>query len=120
MFKKTAALLLMVGLVFSMSVTGFAKEAKKSTRVEGRVVRHSSEKSTLTVRIGLGTTQNEKIVHYDASTQWTSKYHGEKKVNTIDASQVGDNDYVICEGMNDDKGEFHATYISKRLSHPAK
>lgn len=123
MLKKMAALLFMVVLVFSMSAPGFAKDAKKDakgeTRVEGRVVRHSNDNSTLTVRTH-GQMQTEKIVHYDASTQWTSKYHGEKKVNTIDASQVKDDDYVICTGLNDDKGEFHATYISKRLSHSAK
>jgi hypothetical protein len=117
MLKKMAALLFMIVLVFSMSAPGFAKDAK--TRVEGRVVRHSNDNSTLTVREG-GQMQTEKTVHYDASTQWTSKYHGDKKVNTIDASQVKDDDYVICTGLNDDKGEFHATYISKRLSHSAK
>ncbi len=120
MFKKMAALLFLAAVAFSMSSVGFAKEAKKATRVEGRVVRRSSEKSTITVRTGVADSQVEKIVYYDPSTQWTSKYHGDKKVNTIDASQVGDNDYVICEGTYNDKGEFHATYISKRLSHPAK
>jgi hypothetical protein len=38
-------------------------------------------------------------------------------VNTIDASQVKDGDQVICLGSYDDKNEFHAAKISKRLSH---
>jgi hypothetical protein len=116
MLKKVAGVLFMVVLVFSMSVPGFAQGAAKEARVEGRIVRGNKDKSTLTVRVGdLGAAQ--KIVNYDASTKWTSKYHGEKKVNTIDASQVKDGDYVICLGSYDDKKEFHATMISKRLSH---
>ena len=62
-------------------------------------------------------TDSEKTVNYDASTKWTSQYHGDKKVNAIDASEVKEGDQVICLGSNDDKGEFHATTISKRLSH---
>ena len=114
MLKKVAAVLFMVVLVFSVSAPGFAQGAAKEDRVEGRIVRSSEDKSTLTVGMEkLG----ERTVHYDASTKWTSKYHGEKKVNTIDASQVKDGDYVICLGSYDDKKEFHATMISKRLSH---
>jgi len=115
MLKKVAAVLFMVALVFSVSVPGFAQGAKEE-RAEGRIVRSSKDKSTITVRIG--ETTGDKVVHYDASTKWTSQYHGAKKVNTIDASEVKDGDYVICLGSNDDKGEFHATTISKRLSHP--
>lgn len=113
MLKKVAGLLFMVALVFSVSAPVFAKGAEKETRVEGRVVRKS--KSTLTVHVRDPGT--EKIVHYDASTKWGSQYHGEKKVNAIDASDVKDGDQVICIGSYDDKGEFHATDISKRLSH---
>ena len=115
MLKKIAAVLFMVVLVFSVSVPGFAQAAAKEDRVEGQVVRSSKDKSTLTVRVR--DMDAEKIVHYDASTKWTSQYHGDKKVNTIDASQVKDGDQVICLGSYDDKGEFHATMISKRLSH---
>ena len=115
MLKKVAAVLFMVALVFSVSAPGFAQGAAKEDRVEGRIVRSSADKSTLTVRVGQPNA--EKTVHYDASTKWTSKYHGEKKVNTIDTSQVKDGDYVICLGSYDDKKEFHATMISKRLSH---
>ena len=114
MLKRLAVLLCMVSLLTAVSVPGFAEGAGKETRVEGRIVRSNKDKSTLTVRVG---DVAEKIVHYDASTKWTSQYHGDKKVNTIDASQVSDGDYVICVGTNDDKGEFTATTISKRLSH---
>ena len=116
MLKKVAAALCLVVVVFSMSGSGFAQGASKEARVEGRVVRSSKDKSTLTVHVQ-GAGNIEKTVYYDASTKWTSKYHGDKKVNTIDASEVKDGDYVICLGSYDDKKEFHATMISKRLSH---
>ena len=116
MLKKVAAVLFMVAFVFSMSVPGFAQGAAKEDRVEGRIVRSSKDKSTLTVRTAQPNA--EKIVHYDASTKWVSQYHADKKVNTIDASEVKDGDYVICLGKNEAKGEFQATTISKRLSHP--
>ena len=115
MLKKVAGVLFMVVLVFAMSVPGFAQGAAKQARVEGRIVRSNKDKSTFAVRVG--DVAGERTVHYDASTKWTSKYHGEKKVNAIDASQVKDGDYVICLGSYDDKKEFHATMISKRLSH---
>ncbi len=115
MSKKVAAVLFMIALVFSVSVPGFAQGAAKEDRVEGRIVRSSKDRSTLTIRVG--ETTAEKTVHYDASTQWVSQYHGDKKVNTIDASEVKDGDYVICLGKNEAKGEFQATTISKRLSH---
>jgi hypothetical protein len=59
----------------------------------------------------------ERTVVYDSSTKWVSQYHGDKKVNDIDRSQVKDGDYVICTGTWDKAGLLHATLISKRLSH---
>ncbi len=112
MVKKIAFALFVTAVVFSLSVAGFAQGAKEE-RVEGKVVRSNKDKSTLTVSGAVG----NKTVHYDASTHWESQFHGDKKANAIDASQVKDGDYVICVGSNDDKGEFHATRISKRLSH---
>ena len=50
-------------------------------------------------------------------TKWVSQEHGSKTVNDIDASQVKDNDRVICKGTYDKDGVLHATLISKRLSH---
>ena len=118
MLKKVAGALLMVVLVFSMSAGGFAQGTAKQDRVEGQVARSNKDKSTLTVR--LRDTGSEKTVYYDPSTQWVSQYHGDKKVNTIDPSEVKDGDYVICVGSYDDKKEFRATKISKRLSHSPK
>ena len=115
MFKKVAVLSCMVLLLAFASVPGFAEGAGKESRVEGRIVRSNKDKSTLTVHVS--DVNVEKTVVYDASTKWTSQYHGDKKVNTIDATQVKDGDQVICLGSYDDKGELHATMISKRLSH---
>ncbi len=123
MVKKLFAVLFASALVFAMSAPLRAQEpakgektAKKTeqARWEGIVVRSSSEKSTLDVRKRGGNV--EKTVHYDSSTKWVSQEHGSKKVNDIDASQVKDGDRVICLGKYDDKGDFHATMISKRLT----
>jgi hypothetical protein len=118
MFKKLAAALFMVAFVISVSAIGFAQKAEKQDRVEGKVVRSNKDNSTLTVRVR--DTDTEKTVHYDASTKWVSQYHGEKKANAIDATEVKDGDQVICLGSYDDKKEFQATTISKRLSHSPK
>jgi len=115
MLKKMAAVLFMIVVVFAVSVPGFAKDSAKPARVEGKVVRINQEKSTLTVRVRQ--TESERTVHHDASTKWVSQYHADKKVNTIDPSEVKEGDQVICLGSYDDKKEFHATTISKRLSH---
>jgi hypothetical protein len=104
----------MILLVCSISTTVLSQGVRED-RMEGRVVFSNKGKSTLAVRTVSGTGQ--RVIHYDASTKWVSQYHGEKKVNTIDASQVKDGDYVICVGSIDDKGEFHASTISKRLTH---
>ncbi|PYX06099.1 MAG: hypothetical protein DMG88_19460 [Acidobacteria bacterium] len=89
-------------------------KATKEARWEGIVVRSNKDDSTLTVR--RRGTSVEKTVKYDSSTKWTSQEHGSKKVNDIDASQVNDNDRVICMGTWDKKGMLHATMISKRLT----
>ncbi len=115
MLKKRAAVLFIAVLVFSLSATGFAQGSLKKGRVEGRVMHSDRDKSMLTVRFG--EVAGEKEVHYDASTKWTAEYHGSKKTNPIDATEVKDGDYVICVGSDDEKGVFHATMISKRLSH---
>jgi len=117
-----ANLVLMALCVVSvMAIAGRAqaqdKKAKmdsaKSARWHGIIIRSNKDDSTFTVR-----RQNvEKKVQYDSSTKWTSQEHGSKKVNDIDASQVADNDRVICLGTWDKKsGALHATLISKRLT----
>lgn len=86
----------------------------KQERWEGVVVRSNKDKKTLTVRHR--GTNVEKEVMYDDSTRWVSQEHGSKKVNDIDASQVSDNDRIICLGSYDKSGRLHATMISKRLT----
>ncbi len=120
MVKKLFTLLFASVLTCSLSMPLFSQDAPamgkaaKEDRWEGRVVRSSADKSTLTVR-KVGSTQ-EKTVQYDGSTKWVSQEHGSTKVNDIDASQVKDGDRVICRGTYDDKGVLHATLISKRLT----
>jgi hypothetical protein len=117
MLKKQLTLLF--ALVLTFPLAAFAQQAPakpKQARCEGRITRSSKEQSTLTVRTAGSNV--EKTVVYDSSTKWVSQYHGDKKVNDIDASQVKDEDYVICTGTWDKSGVLHATLISKRLSHP--
>jgi hypothetical protein len=116
MLKKGAALLSAVVLVFSLSTLGFAQGAAKEARVEGRVAYSDKDKSLLAVR-SESVSEHVTTVHYDASTKWVSQYHGDKKVNTIDPSEVREGDYVICVGSYNDQKEFQAARISKRLSH---
>jgi len=120
MVKKLLTLMLVSVLALPLSTAVFAQEApakakaEKEGRWEGVIVRSDSDKSTLTVR-KVGAVL-EKTVVYDSSTKWVSQEHGSKTVNDIDASQVKDNDRVICKGTYDKDGVLHATLISKRLS----
>ena len=122
MGKKLLALLFVSVLALPLSTAVFAQEAPakekaaKETRWEGTVVRSNPDKSTLTVRKA-GSTSAEMTIEYDSSTKWVSQFHGDKKVNDIDASQVKDGDVVICKGVSDKAGVLRATVISKRLSH---
>ena len=89
-------------------------KSTKAARWEGIVTRSSKDKSTLTVpKRG---SNLEKVVYYDNSTQFASQEHGSKKVNTIAAGDIKDGDRVICLGHYDDKSDFHADTISKRLT----
>jgi len=121
MVKKLLTLLFTSVLAFPLS-TVFAPEAgaqdkaAKEARWEGVIIRSSPDKSTLTVRKA-GSGNAEMTVEYDSSTKWVSQFHGDKKVNDIDSSQVKDGDFVICKGAWDKSGVLHATLISKRLSH---
>jgi hypothetical protein len=122
MARKLFALLFASGLVLGLSTLVFAQEGSKPAegkgvkqdRVEGIVTRSNKDKSTLVVR-NRGT-NIERTVQYDSSTQWTSQEHHSKTVNNIDASQVKDDDRVICLGTFDKDGILHATSISKRLT----
>jgi hypothetical protein len=121
MAKKLFTLLFLVVLALPLSTGVFAQDAMKKTakevRWEGTVVRTSPDKSTLTVRKGDGGV--EMTIVYDSSTKWVAQYHAAKTVTDIDATQVKEGDRVICKGTWESKGVFHATLISKRLSHPA-
>ena len=97
--------------LFLMSAFG-----QTSARWEGIVSRSNIQKSTLTVRARASTSFDEKVIHYDSSTRFTSQEHGDKKVNDIDVKQIKDGDRVICLGFYNEKGEFQAVAISKRLS----
>jgi hypothetical protein len=118
MLKKQLTLLFALVTTIPLVTVVFAQPASaqaKNARWEGRVERSDMEKSTLTVRqVG---SDLEKTVVYDSSTKWVSQYHGDKKVNDIDRSQVKDGDYLICTGTWENAGVLHATRISKRLSH---
>jgi hypothetical protein len=122
MVRKLFTLLFASVLVFGLSAVVFAQEgskpaegtAVKQARWEGVVTRSNKDNSTLTVRSR--DTNVEKTVRYDSSTQWTSQEHHSKTVNNIDASQVKDDDRVICLGTWDKDGILHATSISKRLT----
>ncbi len=119
MVKKLLVLLTTFVLAFPLATTVFAQEApakaeKKEARWEGVITRSDKDKSILTVR--QRGSNVEKMVQYDSSTQWVSQEHGSKKVNDIDASQVSDNDRVICLGTWGKDGVLHATKISKRLT----
>ena len=119
MLKKQLILLctLVFALPLAMAVAGRQAPAKtKEARWEGRVIRSSKPDSTLTVRT-VATPEAETTVKYDSATKWVSQFHGDKKVNVIDASEVKDGDYVICTGTWEKTGVLHATQISKRLSH---
>jgi hypothetical protein len=120
MVKKLLTLLFVSTFAVPLSTTVFAqdtmaKKMAKEVRWEGRIQRSNPDKSTLTVR--RSGSDNEMNIQYDSSTKWVSQYHGDKKVNDIDSSQVKDGDYVICKGTVDKAGVLHATLISKRLSH---
>jgi hypothetical protein len=120
MAKKLFTLLFASVLAFPLSTLVFAQEAPakakaaKESRWEGVVIRSDKDHSTLTVR-KVGSTL-ERTVQYDSSTRWVSQEHGSKNVNDIDASQVKDDDRVICKGTWGNDGVLHATLISKRLT----
>jgi hypothetical protein len=119
MLKKQLGLLCALALIFPLAQAVLAQEAApakaKEDSWEGKIQRSNKDNSTLTVRKADGSA--EMTVVYDSSTRWVSQYHGSKKVNDIDSSQVKEGDYVICKGTFGKEGTLHATLISKRLSH---
>jgi hypothetical protein len=122
MGKKLLTLLfasvLAIPLLTVLSAQNAQAEEKmaKEARWEGTVVRSNPDKSTLTVR-KVGSPNDERTIMYDSSTRWVSQEHGSKTVNDIDVTQIKDGDRVIAKGTWDKGGVFHATLVSKRLSH---
>ncbi|HLZ92056.1 MAG TPA: hypothetical protein VKQ28_10095 [Candidatus Acidoferrum sp.] len=118
MLKKQLTLLFALVLTLSLAAAMFAQAPAKAkeARWEGRVVRINKTDSSLTVRKSGSTL--EKSCVYDSSTKWVSQYHADKKINDIEASDVKEEDYVICKGTSESAGSIHASLISKRLSHP--
>ncbi len=114
--RKTTVIVFLAVLVIGLSASAFAQAGgKKEARVEGRVTHINTEKQILTVQASDQRTR--PTVTYDASTKWQSAYH-DKTPTPIEAKDVIVGDQVICVGTTDDKGNIHATLISKRLSHP--
>ncbi|HXR33673.1 MAG TPA: hypothetical protein VN830_08200 [Verrucomicrobiae bacterium] len=109
------AFVITIPLATAAFAQGAAAQAKEEARWEGTVVISDKDHSTLTVRKVEST--EERTIKYDSSTKWVSQYHGDSKINKIDASQVKDGDRVICTGTWEKAGVLHATLISKRLSH---
>lgn len=118
--RKLLGLLTASIFVFAVSApiraqeSATTKKPAKEVRWEGIVMRISTENSTMDVRKVGGTM--EKTIHFDSATAWNSQSHGDKTVNKITASEVKEGDRVICVGKYNDKNEFVATTISKRLS----
>jgi hypothetical protein len=135
MAKKFSAALFMLVAVFWLPLLAFQQEgtndkakgaaaqanagkndemkSAKQARLAGIVSSVNKDQSSLTIREA--STRRMRVVHYDSSTQWTSQEHG-KPASHIASDDVKGKDRVICMGHYGDKGEFHATLISKRLS----
>lgn len=100
---------LVVGVAPSSASAKVGKKAGGELRWHGVLVRISEDGSTFTVRKG----NIDKAVHVTADTKFT-KTEGKKAVD-IDKGDIKENDDIICLGKADEKGEFVATRIDKRL-----
>jgi hypothetical protein len=114
-FLLASTFLLAVSAPMLSQESTTTNKAAKEARWEGNIIRISPDRSSMDVRQVGGTV--EKTIHIDSATAWTSQYHGDKNINKIDSSQVKEGDRVICVGKYNDKNEFVATTVSKRLSH---
>ncbi len=130
MVKKVFTLLFGVALALSLSkplvAQGASKEGSKEAqettgkasakeaRWEGEVSRLNRDAHTLTVR-KRGETM-DKTIHYGTSTRFVSQEHGSKEVKDITPNDIKEGDRVICVGHYDNKKEFAATLVSKRLT----
>ena len=111
--RKVSILVLMaMCAVFVLAVSSTASaKGKKGTQLRwhGVLVRTSEDGSVLTVRKG----NIEKAIHVTSDTKWTQT-KGKKAVD-IDKSEVKEGDDIICLGKADEKGDFVATRVDKRM-----
>lgn len=102
---------IVAALVIAAAPTASAKEkAGSQLRWHGTLIRISEDGSVFTVRKG----NIEKAIHVTADTKFT-RTEGKKAVN-IDKGDVKENDDIICLGKADEKGDFVAERIDKRLA----
>jgi maltose-binding protein MalE len=99
-------------LVLAVSSSPASAKEKKSSnlRWHGMLVRISEDGSVLTVRKG----NIEKAIHVNDETKWTQTKG--KKAEEIQKSDVKEGDDIICLGTADEKGDFVATRVDKRLA----
>jgi len=83
---------------------------EKESRWQGHIVRINKDQSSLNVRGGQSSMEStERMILYDASTQWT------KQGKPAEQSEFKEGSFVIVLGHPDEKGVFHATRIDLRL-----
>jgi esterase/lipase superfamily enzyme len=114
--SMAASFVLLGCLSIQATTPGFAQEgqmkaAAKEARIQGLVIRNNDKSMTLTVRTSKE--KVEKIVHFDSSTRWTQRT--KEGIKDIEPSEVKEGDRVICLGNYNEKKEYVATRISKRL-----
>lgn len=113
---RKASILAVVAILAALVIAAAPRSAsaKEKTggqlRWHGTVVRISEDGSVLTVRKG----NIEKAIHVSADTKYT-KTEGKKAVD-IDKGEIKEGDDIICLGKADDKGEFMAERVDKRLA----
>lgn len=86
-----------------------AKSEAKETKWQGHILRINKDESTIDIRGGVTTRDNdEKKIAYDSSTKWT------KLGKPAEQSEFKDGLRVIAVGHVDDKGVLRATRIDLR------
>lgn len=84
-------------------------EVMKETKWQGHILRTNKDESTIDIRGGVTTRDNDqKKIAYDSSTKWT------KLGKPAEQSEFKDGARVIAVGHVDDKGVLHATRIDLR------
>jgi hypothetical protein len=87
-----------------------ATSQAKETKWQGHILRINKDDSTMDIRGGVTTRDNDqKKIAYDSSTKWT------KLGKPAEESEFKDGSRVIAVGQVDEKGVLHATRIDLRL-----